>query len=214
MQSTRIPKGLFITFEGTEGAGKSTLIREIRTQLIKKNPKLKNKITLTREPGGSRIAEKIRETILNFPMQPWTELFLYEASRTEHLAQTILPALKKGHIVLCDRFADSSLAYQGHARGLPWKEVHALNHVATRGVTPHLTIFMDIDPKRGLKRVKNVNRFEKEGVAFQKKVRQGFFKARAEKPSRWIVLKIKNQTPQELANSVILNLKKRFKNKI
>jgi dTMP kinase len=203
-------KGIFVTFEGTEGAGKSTLIRQIRGQLIRSNSKLKNKITLTREPGGSPVAETIREIILNHPMDPWTELFLYEASRAEHLSRTIVPSLKKGHLVLCDRYADSSLAYQGFARGLPWNSVKALNHFATRGITPDLTVLMDINPSRGLKRVKNVNRFEKEGLAFQTKVRRGFLKARSENPSRWLVLKIKNQTPEELAAEVIEALKKRL----
>lgn len=203
-------KGLFVTFEGTEGAGKSTLIREIRSQLIRANPKLKKKITLTREPGGSPVAEKIREILLKFPMDPWTELFLYEASRAEHLARTVIPALKEGHLVLCDRYADSSLAYQGYARGLPWESVKSLNHIATRGITPNLTVLMDIDPQRGLKRVKVVNRFEKEGLAFQSKVRRGFLKAKTENPSRWLVLKIKNQSPEELATQVIQTLVRKF----
>jgi dTMP kinase len=203
-------KGLFVTFEGTEGAGKSTLIREIKSQLVRANPKLKNKITLTREPGGSPVAEKIREILLKHPMDPWTELFLYEASRAEHLSRTIIPALKKGHLVLCDRYADSSLAYQGFARGLPWQSVNELNHIATRGISPDLTVLMDIDPSRGLNRVKVVNRFEKEGLAFQSKVRRGFLKARSENPSRWLVLKIKNQTPEELATQVLQTLMSKF----
>src|SRR4051812_45636437 len=105
---------MFVTFEGTEGAGKSTLLRAI-ARLLKKN---KRPFILTREPGGNKVAEKIRKLILGDAMDPWTELFLYEASRAEHVAATIRPALKQGKIVLCDRFADSSLAYQAHARGL------------------------------------------------------------------------------------------------
>src|SRR5262245_54520564 len=111
--------GVFITFEGTDGAGKSTLIGLLAERLRS----LGKPVTVTREPGGSPVAEKIREVLIKEAMDPWTELFLYEASRAEHLARTIRPALERGDWVLCDRFADSSLAYQGEARGLPWAEV-------------------------------------------------------------------------------------------
>jgi dTMP kinase len=193
----RKKQGAFlITFEGTEGAGKSTLIRALKGLLTAHGLDCE----ITREPGGSQVAEQIRKVILENPMDPWTELFLYEASRAEHLAKTIRPALAAGKIVLCDRFTDSSLAYQGHARGLPWKEVHKLNRIATQGLKPDLTVLLDIDPAVGLSRASEKNRFEDEGLAFQKKVRQGFLKARNEEKSRWLVLK--PAPPDELANRV------------
>jgi len=203
--------GLFVTFEGVEGAGKSTLIRSLSLQL---QSKFKVKITLTREPGGNLVAEKIREVILNQAMDPKTELFLYEAARAEHLVKTILPALCAGQIVLCDRYADSSLAYQAHARGLDWNLVKKLNALATDGLKPDLTVMLDIDPALGLARASDKNRFEAEGVLFQKKVRAGFLKASREEPKRWMVIPVREKTPDELATLIVERLKKSFKKKL
>lgn len=205
-----LPKGLFITFEGTEGAGKSTLMRELAKALTAQGMS-ESEIVLTREPGGTPVAEQIRKTILEHEMSPWTELFLYEAARAEHLAVTVLPALQQGKIVLCDRFADSSLAYQAHARGLAWKTVKQLNAIATQGLSPDATILIDIDPAVGLERAQDKNRFEEEGLKFQKKVRTGFLKSRAEKPARWIVIKPGAKTPEQLAAEVLSKLQKKFK---
>ncbi len=192
-----------MTFEGTEGAGKSTLIRTLAEILRQKN----QSVTVTREPGGDPLAEKLRTLILENSMDPRTELFLYEAARAEHLARTVLPALKRGEIVLCDRFTDSSLAYQAHARGLPWKDVCQANQLATQGLIPHLTVWLDIDPEQGLRRAQDPNRFEAEGVAFQKKVRAGFLKASREiKPKRWLRLKARTESPEELAQAVLKKL--------
>lgn len=157
------------------------------------------------------MAERIRSVILDEPMDPWAELFLYEAARAEHLAKTVRPALAEGKVVLCDRFTDSSLAYQSHARGLPWKEVKTLNRVATQGLKPHLTVLLDIDPEAGLRRAQDPNRFEREGVEFQKKVRQGFLKSRREDPKRWLTIQARSGTPEELAERVVVQLQKRFK---
>jgi dTMP kinase len=161
---------------------------------------------VTREPGGTPVAERIRATILEHDMDPWTELFLYEAARAEHLARTVRPALSAGKIVLCDRFTDSTLAYQAHARGLPWKEVRALNQAATRGVRPHLTVWLDIDPAEGLRRARVRTRFEAEGVAFQAKVRQGFLKSQREEPKRWLKLKAMSDTPEAMADLVLARI--------
>lgn len=198
-------KSRFITFEGTEGAGKSTLIRLVADELQKKG----HEVTLTREPGGSAVAEKIRSLILDHPMDPWTELFLYEASRAEHLAQTVRPALTEGRFVLCDRFDDSSLAYQAHARGLDWSKVVQANRLATQGLKPELTVLLDIDPEVGLKRASVQTRFEKEGVAFQAKVREGFLRAQQEDPKRWLVLAVENQSPESLCEQVMKEVQKR-----
>ncbi|MEK6578864.1 MAG: dTMP kinase, partial [Bdellovibrionota bacterium] len=169
------------------------------------------KVVLTREPGGSPVAEKIRSILLGHPMDRWTELFLYEASRAEHLAKTILPALNAGNIVLCDRFTDSSLAYQSFARGLSWKDVKALNHYATQGIKPQLSFLIDIDPELGLSRAQEHNRFEAEGLEFQKKVRQGFLKSVREDRKRWTVVRPGTRTSDEIAAEVLLHIVKRFK---
>jgi dTMP kinase len=203
-------KGLFITFEGTEGAGKSTLIQEVARQLVQLGFQGSD-IVITREPGGTPVAEQIRKTLLEQGMSPWTELFLYEAARAEHLSVTILPALKKGKIVLCDRFSDSSLAYQAHARGLSWNLVKQLNTIATQGLKPECTVLIDIDPAVGLARAQDQNRFEKEGLAFQKKVRAGFIKAKSETPKRWIVIQPGKKPPQALGRELVLKLQSKFK---
>ncbi len=202
--------GLFISFEGTEGSGKSTLAQHLSLHL----EKLGYRTLQTREPGGSAVGEKIRSILLHSDMDPWTELLLYQAARAEHLATTLQPALQRGEIVLCDRFTDSTLAYQAFARKLPWAKVNSLNQIATRGLQPDLTLFLDIDPRTGLDRVKDPNRFEAEGLAFQKKVRSGYLKARAQNPQRWLTLKIKSQSPEELAEKVKTYLLKRFKNRL
>lgn len=198
-------KGIFITFEGTEGAGKSTLIAELAMLLESRG----HSVVTTREPGGSRVAEKIRAVILGEEMHAWTEAFLYEASRAEHLQKTVLPALAKNAVVLCDRFTDSTLAYQGMARGLNWKTLRALNRIATDGVTPDVTVFMDIDPAKGLKDAKDPNRFEAEGVAFQAKVRKGFLKIIREEPKRFIKIQARSGTPEQMAEAVLKLLQKK-----
>ncbi len=201
--------GIFITFEGTEGAGKSTLMREVARRLREAG----HDVIETREPGGTPVAEKIREVILGHTMNPWTELFLYEAARAEHLATTVEPALARGAIVLCDRFTDSTLAYQAHARGLPWKDVAALNRAATRGLKPHLTILLDLDPAEGLKRAQDPNRFEAEGVAFQSRVRQGFLKSRKLDPKRWFTLRSDRATADANAGRLVAEIDRRFAKK-
>lgn len=206
MRNRSLKKGFFITFEGTDGAGKSTLIHQIVPLLNQ----LGFATLVTREPGGSPNAEKIRQLILENPLDPWSELFLYEASRAEHLTCTILPAIKKGIIVLCDRFTDSSLAYQAYARKLPWKKVQLLNQIATQGIRPDLTVFLDVPPETALQRAKETNRFEAEGLAFQNQVRKGYLKARGCSLTPWLTLKIMDQSPQELANQFFKFMTKTF----
>lgn len=199
-------KGALITFEGTEGAGKSTLIAEVETQLTA----LGIVCIRTREPGGNPLAERIREVILAGEMDPWTELFLYEAARAEHLARTILPALSEGKVVLCDRFTDSSLAYQGAGRGLAWDKIRTLNAIASRGIRPGLTVWLDIDPATGLSHATQITRFEREGVIFQSRVRQGFARAMKEDPKRWLKLAARSGTPSEMAARVVQQIRKRL----
>lgn len=169
-------KGLFITIEGNDGSGKSTVIQSLKEQLAKLNLE----VCYTREPGGSYVAEKIREVILdndNIAMDDKTEALLYAASRRQHLKETVFPALEEGKIVVCDRFIDSSLTYQGIARGLGVDEVLNMNMFATEGFMPHLTIYLLVDPKIGLERKshqKELDRLEHEKLEFHEKVYNGY----------------------------------------
>lgn len=197
-------KGRLITFEGTEGAGKSTLIASVAAVLRERGVE----VVTTREPGGSLVAERIRKVILDSEMEPWTEAFLYEAARAEHLGKTLKPALAAGAIVLCDRYTDSTLAYQGAARGLDWKTLRTLNRIATEGLVPHLTVFVDIDPAAGLRDAKDPNRFEAEGIRFQTTVRKGFLKIVREEPKRFVKIRARSGTPEKMAAEVIRKFEK------
>ncbi len=198
---------MFITFEGTEGSGKSTLIRTLSEKLTLAGI---DHIT-TREPGGTSVAEGIRKVILDHEMGSLTELFLYEAARAEHFEKTVLPALKKKQIVLCDRFTDSTIAYQGFARKLNLKLIDQLNKIATHSRAPDLTFFLDIPVEQGLARATNPNRFENEGLAFQKTVRRGFLYSIKKHPRRWRVLKVAKKTPDQLADEVLAQMRLRSK---
>lgn len=171
-------KGLFITLEGGEGSGKTTIIEELGRALEGRGIPY----VITREPGGIEIAEKIRGIILDpmhTAMEGRTEALLYAAARRQHLVEKVEPALERGMVVLCDRFIDSSLAYQGHARGLGVQEVLAINSFATNGRFPDHTFYMDIEPEQGLSRIaagqgREVNRLDLESIEFHQKVREGY----------------------------------------
>ena len=167
-------RGIFITFEGGDGSGKSTQIRKLMKYLEGKG----YSVVLTREPGGTPIGEKIRDIILdkkNFEMVPMAEAMLYAASRAQHVEEVIKPALAAGSVVICDRFIDSSLAYQGYARGLG-KSVEVINEYALDGIMPDLTFLMKIDPGRGKKRIggREADRIETEALSFHQKVFDGY----------------------------------------
>lgn len=171
-------EGKFITVEGPEGAGKTTIIAMLAEQLRAEG----YDVVLTREPGGIEIAEQIRAVILdknNTAMDPRTEALLYAAARRQHLVERVKPALEAGKIVLCDRFIDSSLAYQGYARGLGMEEVLMINQFAIQNMMPSLTLYFDIDPELGLNRIsqhsgREVNRLDLEAIEFHYKVREGY----------------------------------------
>jgi len=170
--------GYFITFEGVEGAGKTSVLHSLTDKLIR----LGYEVVATREPGGIDIAEQIRNVILdrdNVKMEERTEALLYAAARRQHLVEKVLPALEQGKIVLCDRFIDSSLAYQGHARGLGIDEVYHMNQFAINDLMPNLTLLFDIDPLKGLERIasnkdRERNRLDLENLDFHKKVYEGY----------------------------------------
>ncbi|MCP8971202.1 dTMP kinase [Ectobacillus ponti] len=170
--------GVFITIEGPEGSGKSTLIQELSASLQAAGME----VVTTREPGGIAIAEKIR-SILHDPahteMEARTEALLYAAARRQHLVEKVMPTLKRGALVLCDRFIDSSLAYQGYARGLGVDHILQVNQFAVEDCMPDVTLYLDIEPEVGLQRIhadagREVNRLDMENLAFHQKVREGY----------------------------------------
>ncbi|WP_304652500.1 dTMP kinase [uncultured Ligilactobacillus sp.] len=176
--------GFFITFEGTDGSGKTSVLNAIETKL----KAAKIDYLRTREPGGNRISEQIRNVILDersTEMDARTEALLYAAARRQHLVETVLPALEAGKVVLCDRFVDSSLAYQGAGRDIGVAEVKQMNQFATAGLEPDLTIYLAIEPSLGLERIKQnrqdeVNRLDKEALSFYETVYQAYQKLAAE----------------------------------
>lgn len=173
-----IMEGIFITIEGPEGAGKSTIISMLAEKLNSNH----FDVLLTREPGGIDIAEQIRNVILNTEntaMDPRTEALLYAAARRQHLIEKVKPALAEGKVVLCDRFVDSSLAYQGYARGLGIDEVFKINEFAIEDMMPELTLYFDLEPAIGLERIgqnngREVNRLDLEKLDFHERVREGY----------------------------------------
>ena len=180
-------RGLFITFEGVEGAGKSTQIQRLAANLKRKGVS----VLVTREPGGTPISERIREVLLerqHHKMVSTTELLLYAAARSQHVAQCIAPSLEEGQIVISDRFGDAMVAYQGHGRGLDLELIHHLNRVATDGLVPDLTIVLDVPVKVGRERTRRrrraLDRLELEDFEFHQRVREGYLTIAKEEPHR------------------------------
>ncbi|MCM3294003.1 dTMP kinase [Paenibacillus sp. MER 180] len=184
--------GWFITLEGGEGAGKSSAIELLTDKLRQQGVN----VVVTREPGGVRIAEKIRSIILDpehTEMDARTEALLYAAARRQHLVEVVIPALEQGAIVLCDRFVDSSLAYQGYARGLGIEDVWEINRFAIHDTMPDITFWLDIDPQAGLDRIaanqaREVNRLDKEKLTFHEAVREGYERIAKQQPERIVRL--------------------------
>lgn len=179
-------KGIFISFEGIEGTGKTTQARLLSEYLERSG----FTTALTEEPGGTPISRMIREVLLKVDhkeMHPVTELLLYNASRCQHLKEVILPALNKGKVVITDRFSDSTAAYQGYGRGIDMKFLETLDKIATGGIKPHLTLLLDFDVGEGLQRnrgVSKIDRFELEETDFHEKVRAGFLDLARREPER------------------------------
>lgn len=178
-------QGWFISLEGVDGSGKSTQIQTTAAWLKEQG----YEVLVTREPGGTATAEKIRNLVLDadVPLQPRTELLLYLAARAQHVAEVIKPALAAGRIVLCDRFVDSTLVYQGIVRGLDLRRIKELNEFASEELMPALTLLLDADPAllEERRRERGVtDRFEQEGLSFQKKLREGFLFLAEKEPER------------------------------
>lgn len=183
-------KGCFITFEGGDGAGKSSLIISLHAALIEKGLK----VIQTRAPGGTEPGKIIRELILHpqDPVVSKAELFLYLADRAQHVEKIIKPSLEEGTFVLCDRYNDSTVAYQGGARGFGMEEVETLCNFATGGLQPSLTLYLDIDPEIGLERIKSAtgrkDQIEQETIDFHKKIRKAFHDIAKKNPDRFQII--------------------------
>ena len=186
---------MFITLEGGEGVGKTTQQALLAERLQREG----YACVSTREPGGTALGEALRELLLHGdPLTPLAELFLYAADRAEHVQKCILPALAAGQVVVCDRFTDSTLAYQGYGRGLDLEKIRQLNGLATGGLQPHLTLWLDLPPEVGLARVGLADRLEQEHLEFHRRVYQGFQALAAAEPQR--IVRIDAQgSPAEVA---------------
>lgn len=201
-------KGLLIAFEGIEGSGKSTQIERLAEHL-----RNQGKVVLTtREPGGTRIGSLIRSILLDpelTSMSDKTELLLYLAERAQHVAEVIKPALEDGQIVLCDRFSDSTIAYQGYGRGLPIQQIIDINNWATDNLTPDLTIFLDIGAEEGLERAtrRAADRIEQEKLAFHQRVREGYRELAEKSPDCYVVIDA-SQSPELIQAEIVKAMEK------
>lgn len=210
-------KGIFITFEGVEGSGKTTQIDLLASALEAEGLQ----VVKTQEPGGTKIGAMIRKILLdpkNKEIGSMTELMLYGANRAQHIKEVILPAIREGRIVLCDRFSDSTIAYQGYGRALSLEIIEKLDIFATEGLKPSLTILLDINPEKGLFRAKKrmeennslkEGRIELEGLSFHKRVREGFLRLAEEEPDRIKVIGA-DLPVEDIHKKIIEIVKERF----
>lgn len=205
---------LFITLEGPEGSGKTSAIKIVKEQLEKEG----HQIIMTREPGGTPISEQIRNVILdksNTAMDYRTEALLYAASRRQHLVEKVWPNVKEGKIVICDRYLDSSLAYQGYARELGVEDILNVNMYATEGTFPDLTLLFDLEPEVGLARInansdREVNRLDLEKLSFHHRVRNGYLELAKRFPDRYVVIDA-SLPLEEVASRALKAIKERLK---
>ena len=187
-----MPPGLFITFEGGEGSGKSTQVRLLKKRLQRR----RIPVTVVKEPGGTPLGDRLRYLLKfsDLPLTPEAELLLFNGSRAQLVSEVIRPAMEKSEVVLCDRFADSTVAYQGYGRGLSLETVEAVNNAATGGLKPNLTVFLDLAPEDGLARqTTNGDRFERgaekrDVLDFHRRVHTGYLALARREPERWHVI--------------------------
>ena len=187
-------RGIFITIEGPDGSGKTPALQQVVPRL---QQEMNRKVVATREPGGSPIAEKIRSLILDpshTDMDSRTEALLYAASRRQHLIEKVLPVLESGDVIFCDRFVDSSIAYQGYARGIGEEGIREINQFATEGIEPDVTLYIDVPAEVGIQRIhanldeREYNRLDQEKLAFHEKVRAGYQQLAKANPERIVVV--------------------------
>jgi dTMP kinase len=202
-------KGKFVSFEGIEGTGKSTQAKLLQQHLLSSG----REVVLTEEPGGTLISLRIREILLSVDhknMKPVTELLLYNAARTQHIHEVILPAVERGAVVITDRFTDSTYAYQGYGRGIDLRLLESIDRIATNCLRPDLTLLLDLDVETGLKRNRRINktdRLELENVEFHQRVRKGYHELAAKEPERIKLIHASGsiQEIQDIVVSVIEN---------
>ena len=199
--------GFFIAFEGGDGAGKSTQVKLLAAAL-----QAKREVVVTREPGGSDVAEHIREVLLNpnHRIDGMTEALLFAAARADHVSKVIRPALEQNRVVICDRFVDSSIAYQGVARKLGIEMVRELNQIATNNLMPDLTIVLDVSTDAGLARAQEPNRMENEGADFHEIVKDAFIELAKQEPARYLVVAA-NQSREAIAEIILQEVSERLK---
>jgi dTMP kinase len=199
--------GFFIAFEGGDGAGKSTQVKLLAAAL-----QGKREVVVTREPGGSDVAEHIREVLLNpnHRIDGMTEALLFAAARADHVSKVIRPALEQNRVVICDRFVDSSIAYQGVARKLGIEMVRELNQIATNNLMPDLTIVLDVPTDAGLARAQEPNRMENEGADFHEIVKDAFIELAKQEPARYLVVAA-NQSREAIAEIILQEVSERLK---
>lgn len=197
---------MFITFEGPEGAGKSTQLARLAGRLREAD----REVVMTREPGGGSLGPTIRALLLEREdVPPLAELFLFLADRAAHVQNVVRPALARGALVLCDRHADSTVVYQGYARGMDIDELRRLNALATGGLTPDLTLLLDLPVEMGLARLNERDRLDQEPLDFHQRVRQGFLDVAAGEPKRWVVFDAR-QDVETLDSLVWAEVQRRF----
>uniref|UniRef100_A0A7C3MIY6 Thymidylate kinase n=1 Tax=Dictyoglomus thermophilum TaxID=14 RepID=A0A7C3MIY6_DICTH len=199
-------RSVFITFEGLDGSGKSTQISILKNYLEDKGVK----VYVTREPGGTEVGEKIRSILLDpdLALRPWTEAFLYIGSRVEN-TEKIKEKLQEGFWVLCERYMDSTIAYQGYGRGLPINILSDLNKIATSNLIPHITFLIDIDPYKSLSRKKNFDRIERENLEFYNKVRKGYLEIAEIEKDRFVVIS-GDRPKEEVSKDIIAYLERKY----
>lgn len=200
MASSRL--GLFITLEGGEGSGKSTQAQALKALLEDQG----FSVTLTREPAGCPLGQRVRELLndRSLKLTPWSEFLLFAAARAQHVAEVIRPALDHNDVVICDRFGDSSVAYQGYGRGLSIDDVREVNRMATRGLVPDLTVLLDVPVETGLGRKageKAPDRIGQEGAQFHDRVRRGYLAMAGEEPDRFLV-RDGTLAPEEITRTI------------
>ncbi|MDJ0625189.1 MAG: dTMP kinase [Candidatus Caenarcaniphilales bacterium] len=206
--------GIFVTLEGPDGAGKTTQLEMLKPIAEDRG------WLLTRNPGGTNFGLKLREILLNdqsVRLNPLAELFLYMADRAQNIEEVVKPSLDKT-VVICDRFIDSTVAYQGYARGLNTELIHQLNEVAIQGVQPDITFLLDVDPGIGLSRSKKrsgeSDKMESEGILFQDKVRKGFLKLAEQNKERFLVIDTVKYTPDKVHKIIISKINEKLNSKI
>ena len=214
MAKKDLKRGVFITFEGPEGCGKSTHSKLLYAYLLRRGYDCVH----TREPGGTELGEHVRRVLLHsddIKISDLTELFLFEACRSEIVKEVIRPNLADKMIVICDRFSDATLSYQGYGGKVPLKTIEPLDLVATGGLKPNLTILLDVDTMTGLKRakVKGIDRMEQKDVAYHKRVRAGYLKLAKKYPDRIKVIKVKDdmEKTQSLVRAEVELVIQRYK---